>query len=264
MKLLLLALLSSAAVTVSFAQATNQPRDPAPGNSTPPPPVASNADEVTELSPFTVSADSFRGYYASQTLAGSRLKTRVDEVASSIQILTPEFLDDVGATNASELFLYTTSTEASGINGNFSDFSVGVVTTGDASTRINPQGSQRVRGLAAADLTRNYFLTLLPSDRFNTESVEINRGANAMLFGLGSPAGIVNTQIATAKFKNSREVRVDVDSEGSLRFNGTVNQVLVPEKVAARFSVLRDNQNFYQKPTFEDDHRFFGAVTARP
>jgi len=264
MKLPLLALFSTAAVIVSFAQTAAQPRDPAPGASTSPPLEAAKPDEVTEMSPFTVSTESFQGYYASQTLAGSRLKTRVDEVASSIQILTPEFLDDVGATNATELFLYTTSTEASGINGNFSDFATGATTTSDAGARTNPQGSQRVRGLASADLTRNYFLSLLPSDRFNTESVEINRGANAMLFGLGSPAGIANTQLATAKFKNSREFRVDVDSEGSLRLNGTVNQVVIPKKLAVRFSAVRDDQNYYQKPAFENDHRTFGAVTARP
>lgn len=265
MKSPLLAFLTTAVAVVSFAQTNPQPNNPAPASAaTPPPPAGASNEEVVELSPFVVSADSFQGYYASQTLAGSRLKTRVDEVASSIQILTPEFLDDIGATNANELFLYTTSTESSGINGNFSDFSAGTTTTGDAGSRVNPQGSQRVRGLASADLTRNYFLTLIPSDRFNTEAVEINRGANAMLFGLGSPAGIVNTQLSTAKFKNTREVRVDADNEGSLRLSGTVNQVLVPQKLAVRLSAVSDHQNFYQKPTFDNDERLFGALTARP
>ena len=132
------------------------------------PPAGSTAgsaaqQEVLELSPFQVTAEAFKGYYASQTLAGSRLKMNVDEIASSVQIITPEFMQDVGATNLNQLFLFTTSTEASGINGNFSDFNVGTTSTGDQSSRVNPQGSQRVRGIAGADLTRNYFLSLMSS-----------------------------------------------------------------------------------------------------
>lgn len=264
-----LALLAGA----TFAFGQSAPAAPASNESAPPAapkPVSDSASatadkkEVVELSPFVVSAETFNGYFAPQTLAGSRLKTNVDEVASSIQILTPEFLKDVGATNANELFLYTTSTESSGINGNFSDYSTGTTSTSDETSRVNPQGSQRVRGITGADLTRNYFLSLIPSDRFNTEVIEINRGANAILFGLGSPAGIVNTQIAGAKFKNTREVRVDVDNEGSLRSEATVNQVLLPGRLAVRLSGVSDDQKFYQHPTFENDHRTYGAFTLRP
>ncbi|MFM1749499.1 MAG: hypothetical protein RLZZ188_3165 [Verrucomicrobiota bacterium] len=132
--------------------------------------------EALELSPFQVTAETFKGYFASQTLAGSRLKTNLDEVAAAIQIVTPEFMQDVGATSLNDLFLYTTSTESAGINGNFSNYNVGSTSTGDDSNRVNPQGSQRVRGISGADLTRNYFLTLIPSDRFNIEMTEINRG----------------------------------------------------------------------------------------
>ncbi|MDQ5979511.1 MAG: hypothetical protein QG602_2485, partial [Verrucomicrobiota bacterium] len=163
-----------------------------------------------------------------------------------------------------ELFLFTTSTESSGINGNFSDFTTGTTSTGDETSRINPQGSQRVRGIAGADLTRNYFLSLIPSDRFNTDLTEINRGANAILFGLGSPAGIVNTQLAGAKFRNSRQVRVEVDDQGSFRIEADANQVLVPGKLAVRVAAVRDNVEYYQKPASESDKRYFGALTARP
>jgi hypothetical protein len=93
-----------------------------------------DADEIIELSPFTVTAETFNGYYAAQTLAGTRLKTNLDEVASSIQVVTPEFMADVGANNLNDLFLFTTSTEASGINGNFSDYTEGETATNDTVT----------------------------------------------------------------------------------------------------------------------------------
>ena len=40
--------------------------------------------------------------------------------------------------------------------------------------------------------------------------------------------------------------------------------MIIPKKLAVRFSALRDDENYYQKPAFEDDHRTFGALTARP
>ncbi len=220
--------------------------------------------EALELSPFQVTAETFKGYFASQTLAGSRLKTNLDEVAASIQIVTPEFMQDIGATSLNDLFLYTTSTESAGINGNFSNYNVGSTSTGDDSNRVNPQGSQRVRGISGADLTRNYFLTLIPSDRFNIEMTEINRGANAILFGLGSPAGIANTQLTGARFRNGYQARADVDSEGSLRAEADVNQVLVPRRLSMRLSTVRDDRRYYQQPAFDNDRRLFGAFTAHP
>lgn len=226
--------------------------------------VAPSSDEVIELSPFTVSSMQDTGYLAAQTLAGTRLKTNVEDVAASIQILTPEFLQDVGASNLNDLFLYTTNTEAAGLNGNFSNAVTGETSVGDASTRVNPQAAQRVRGLAAADITRNYFLSVIPTDRFNTDRVEINRGANAILFGLGSPSGIANTGLAQAQFRNAGRALVQLDSEGSLREELDINQVLVPHRLALRVSALQDETKYYQRPAFENDRRLYAALAARP
>jgi hypothetical protein len=228
------------------------------------PPPSAPPVETIELSPFVVSAVSDNGYQATQTLAGTRLKTDLRDIAASVQILTPEFLDDVGANNLNELFIYTTNTEASGLNGNFSNATPGSTSVGDASTRVDPQGSQRVRGLASADVTRNYFLTLIPTDRFNTERVEINRGANAILFGLGSPAGIANTGMSSAQFRNFGQTKIHVDSEGSFRTELDINRELIKKRLAVRAIALRDETKYYQRPAFQDDQRLYLAMAARP
>ena len=60
-------------------------------------------EDVFELSPFTVSAADSDGYRATNTLAGTRLKTNLNEVGTAISIITEEFLDDTGITDASTL-----------------------------------------------------------------------------------------------------------------------------------------------------------------
>lgn len=225
---------------------------------------SSSAEQVFELSPFVVDATSDTGYYASQTLAGTRIKTDVRDVGASIQILTSEFLDDVGAENVNDLFLYTTNTESAGLGGNFTDYTVGQTSLGDEAFRVDPQGAQRVRGLTSADVARNYFPTRLPGDRFLTERVEINRGANSILFGLGSPAGIVNTSLKQARYSDFGELRHRFDSEGSQRMEFDYNKEIIEDKLSIRTAAVADRKEFRQKPAFEDQDRFYVNVLADP
>lgn len=69
---------------------------------------SAESEEVFELSPFTVNAPEDAGYLATGTLAGGRLKTPVNTVGSSTQVVTEELLQ------------YTTSTENAGVLGDFS------------------------------------------------------------------------------------------------------------------------------------------------
>src|SRR6185369_12294223 len=84
-------------------------------------------------------------YYASQTLAGGRLRQDIKDLGSSIQVVTKEFMDDLGVTGIEELFQYTTSTEVGGILGNFTgasdNSSNGETSTGGA--RRDPDGTVR-------------------------------------------------------------------------------------------------------------------------
>ncbi len=75
--------------------------------------------ELVELSPFVVQTEPDRGYYSSQTMAGGRLRQEIKDTGSSIQVVTKQFMDDLGVTGVEELFQYTTGTEVGGIMGNY-------------------------------------------------------------------------------------------------------------------------------------------------
>lgn len=68
-------------------------------------PVRTNADGVVELSPFQVDASSDVGYYATNTLAGSRLNTKVGDLASSITVVTKQQAEDTGAIDIQDMFI---------------------------------------------------------------------------------------------------------------------------------------------------------------
>ncbi len=218
-------------------------------------------ESIYELSPFSVSADGDEGYRAASTLAGSRIRTNLGDVATSISVITREFLEDTGATNSEDLLVYTTGTEVVGLGGNYSG-GVNVGSGGVPSTGLNgPLTQTRVRGLAGADRTRNYFSSLIEFDSYNTERIEINRGANAALFGLGSPAGIINNSLKQASFANSNEAEFRIGSFGSARASFDVNRELVENTFAVRFAALRNDREYEQDGAFSEDTRFFATAT---
>ena len=225
-------------------------------------------DPAVELSPFLVQENSDQGYYASQTLAGGRLRQDIKDLGTSIQVITKEFMDDLGVTGVEELFQYTTSTEVAGILGNFTgatDSGGGETNTGEA--RRNPDGTTRVRGLAAPDRARNFFKTDIPFDAYNTDRVDINRGANSFLFGLGSPAGLTNTGMTKARFRNTNELNTRIGSGGknpSYRGSFNLNRVLIKDTLAVHGALLMDRTQYRQQPTYKDDDRQYGAITYRP
>lgn len=219
-------------------------------------------EEVIDLSPFVVTGDDDIGYQATSTLAGTRLRTSLRDIGSSISIVNEELLNDTGSTNIEDVLVFTPNTEIGGLGGNFSG-SQGASPIPEQQ-RDNPSGGiTRVRGLASADLTRDYFLTDVPFDTFNTDRIDIQRGANSALFGLGSPGGIVNATTIRADFLGNRgRVRFETDQYGTARYSMRYNQ-MIEDVVAIRVAALSENKEFEQKQAFMDDDRIFVAATAK-
>jgi outer membrane receptor protein involved in Fe transport len=221
-----------------------------------------NDENVITLSPFEVTGDNDVGYQATSTLAGTRLRTDLRDVGSSISIVNEEFLRDTGSQNIEDVLIFTPNTEIGGLGGNHSG-SQGASAIPEQQRDDPSGGLTRVRGLASADLTRDYFLTNIPFDTFNTDRVEVQRGANSALYGLGSPGGIVNASTIKADFLGNRgRARFETDQYGTARYSMRHNQ-MIGDHVAVRIAALSEDKGFEQKQAFMEDNRLFGAVTVK-
>ena len=220
-------------------------------------------EEVIELSPFTVDADQNTGYRATSTLAGTRLNTQLRDLGGAISVMTPELFEDTGATDAESVLAYGLSTEISGANGNFASPSIARGVSDTTSARREPHKANRVRGLAEATLTRGQFLTDIPFDGYNTNMVTVNRGPNSLLFGIGSPGGVIDNGLKKASLsRDFGEVSVRFGERGSHRETVDYNKVLVDDRLALRFAAMNETTEFQQRPAFEDDRRFYVAFDA--
>ncbi|MBK1877232.1 TonB-dependent receptor plug domain-containing protein [Pelagicoccus mobilis] len=226
-------------------------------------PEADEEEDVFELSPFVVQAEEDVGYRSTATLAGTRIKTDLKDVAASVSSYTKEFLDDLGATNAEELLVFATGAEVGGLGGNLTvnrvsgqglDFTLGTLELNSAT---------RVRGLAAADNTRGFFQSIIPMDSYNTDRVTVNRGANNILFGLGSPAGIIDRSLSQAGGDRTR-LKIRMDKFGSLRTELDVGRQIIEDKLALRLIALSEQKEYEQTSAFNDQERFYLTADYSP
>jgi len=252
----------SVLATAAYPQAASK-SDTIPVEPAAPPSGTPADDELLVLTPFEISSARDTGYQATQTLAGTRIRTDLKDVGSAISVITKDFMTDIGATGSATLLQYTTNAEVAGTRGTYAG--LGNSTSLDESSNLrSPEGANRVRGLASADSTRDFFVTDIPWDGFNVDRIDIQRGPNSILFGLGSPAGIINASTHNADFRNFGEVSARTGSYGSTRGSIDINQQLLPGVLAIRVDSLLSDQKFEQKPAFENDKRLYGALRFDP
>ena len=221
-------------------------------------------ETVLELSPFVTTAAADRGYAATSSLAGTRIRTDLRDIANAISVVTSDFMKDVNATDSASLLVYTANTETAGSGGNYSGGSLNGTFIDQVGPARAPQNNSRVRGLASADLTRDYFPTTMVFDSYNTERVEISRGPNATLFGLGSPGGIINNQLVRPTLKNKNRVEFGLGSFGTQRAVADFDRVLIPGVFGLRVALLDENAKFQQNYTHEKDRRVFASLHLSP
>ncbi|HTY30365.1 TonB-dependent receptor plug domain-containing protein, partial [Mycobacterium sp.] len=253
--------------TVSWAQAQTAPSAATQASPTTTAATTSPAnpsgEEIVRLNPFEVSTSRNVGYQAYDTLAGTRIRTDLKDVGASISVLTKEFLDDIGATDNGTLLQYTTDAEVAGTRGTYAGLGNGT-SVDESSTLRAPAGAQRVRGLAAADLTRDFFVTDIPWDSYNVDRIDILRGPNSFLFGLGSPAGIVNASTRSAEYRDMGSVENRVGSYGTVRDSIDLNVNLLPDVLAIRVDGLWDDHKYEQKQAWQKDKRYTTAIRFDP
>ena len=214
------------------------------------PAKAAVSDEVIELSPFITNSASEQGYVATSSLAGSRVNTPLKDIAAQIDVMTLEFINDIGATTIEESVAFSTN------NNNITDQNTGP-NGGITTTRA----SGRARGFDAITTSADFYATNLPSELYNVERITLANGPQSILFGLGNAGGAIDTSTKRALMRSANEVSLRGDNNGSFRSTLDVNRVLLPQRLAFRFAAVRNEGKSSVEHAFNRQSRAFGALT---
>lgn len=220
-------------------------------------------EDVVQLSPFEVTGSN-RGYQATNTMSGTRLNTKLEDLAASISVITKEQMADFGMLDMNDIFLYEASTEG---NQTFTDFSFDRNGYPTDNTSLEPNYANRVRGLNSANVARGNFETTgrVPLDPINIEAVEISRGPNANIFGLGNASGTVNQVPISANLSRAiTQAQFRGDSHGGYRSSLDVSRFIFKDRLAVRGSAVYQHTGYVRKPSGTDTVRLNGMVKYRP
>jgi iron complex outermembrane receptor protein len=220
--------------------------------------AAATKDSIVTLSPFTVTSESEKGYLATQTLNGTRLNTSLRDVGAAMSIFTERLLDDLAASSIYDLVAFAPNTDP--YVGNVLD------TSGNGNAFLTTQSPQYVtRGGNTALISQDFFSTpAVPPDRYNAENLTFTRGPNAILFGLGNPAGAFTSSSKRAQFKNAYQLELRGDDNGGLRTSIDLNRVLVPNRLALRYAGLHEDAEGFREPSGNSQRRHFFAARYTP
>lgn len=173
-------------------------------------------DDVITIADFIV-VGATQGYLASVSNTGTRLNQNIKELPIPVEIVTRDFIEDTGALTVAEALQFTAGLETN------------ITTTGQGEN-FDRRGSTafRLRGFVSQTALRNGFRREGTADTINIAQVDVVRGPNALLYGIGNFGGVVNYVTAEPVFDDFRHsVGLTVGSWGLLRTTYDVTGPLI-------------------------------------
>jgi len=199
------------------------------------------ADDVTiKLSEFTVGADRASGYRAQSAITATGFGANILDVPVTINVLTGEFVADIGATLQSEVLRFVP----------------GVITNPNYESYINIRGFSGLQSYRNSQYRRQLYST------WGMDRIEVIKGSSSIFFGLVRPGGVVNYITKKAEF-NTRggDTRVTFGSWDFKR--AEVNYNYGGDRVAARIGVGGIDAEGWRNDDFKKEHYLGGTVAVK-
>jgi len=173
------------------------------------PPAEAAKETTLELSPFTVTAESDRGYGATTAYTATRIGVPILETPLNVQVVTRQLMDDQGVRSLLQSLAYTSGLSGDSLSfagGNQNSSGSGSTIRGFIPTLILQNGFRRSAAIGAGgDLSVE-----------NAERVEVVKGPASVFFGQAAPGGLIN--IITRKPTQKKAAELEY-SLGNYEFN---------------------------------------------
>lgn len=237
--------------------------------------------EVYELSPFVVDASEDDRYWSSNSVSGTSLNTRIQDLPMSIEVINGQFIEDLGATNLEEALAYSSGIFQSDLSDEIRTLGANRYGSADVSPSslggVNGHYDKAlvIRGFNVPFQNRDGFRygglvaqygTILGgiSDASNIDRLEVVRGPNSLLYGVGVLSGIVNVIPKRPLSAQSREFSVGVGSEGYWRTTigatGPLSKDLWGGRLNYRFGATLENGDHWTDWRSKDLEYYVGQL----
>ncbi len=154
------------------------------------PAAPASGDQPVILSEFRVDTTKDRGYVATNATTGTRLNLEIKAVPLPIEVITREFIDDIGAVDIKEALEYSAGIIQDQV-ATSNNFLFSPSGTGAAGSISRDTTTINIRGLNTRSFLRNGFRQDTVTDVINVDRLEVARGPQSLLYGVASLGGVV-------------------------------------------------------------------------
>lgn len=188
-----------------------------------------------------------KGYNAKKSRTATRTETELKDTPQSISVVTQDVIRDQSIQSISEAVRYIPGVTASQGEGNR-----------DA---LNFRGAGVTTGDFYQDGIRDDIQTY--RDLYNTDRIEVIRGANAMIFGRGGSGGVINRVTKEAGWDPVRELSLSYGAynqkRGTIDIGNAINDV-----AAFRLNAVYENSDSYRSGVELERYGITPTFTIRP
>jgi iron complex outermembrane recepter protein len=156
---------------------------------------------IFDLDPMHVEGKATDSYYATNTFSGTRFNTQLLALPKTVEVMTSEFIEDLGAVELSEVLKYS---------GSVADNSSGAPDDITGS-------SFAIRGYSTFTTYRNGYRSFGIADNMFIDRIEIIKGPSSVFSGTIEPGGTINVITRRPPRRAEGYVRLRVASEDSTR-----------------------------------------------
>jgi iron complex outermembrane receptor protein len=204
----------------------------ASAQTTPSAPATAKAEEETiELPQFTVVSGADDGWTAASSMSGTRTNVAIKDLPRSVQVLTSEFLNDIGADTMSDAAAFMTGVTSQGKQDAVFD-----------NNTLTLRGMRQNRHYR--DGVKEGFVGMI-NDNASIDRIEILRGPSSLLAGVSEPGGMVNVISKRPRTRNEASVRFSLGSWDYTRAEVDVSRNLT-KKLALRAVVAYQSNNTWR------------------
>jgi len=225
-------------------------------------------DDTILLSPFEVTTEKDKGYKATNATSGTRLNTSIKDAPVAIEVITSDFIRDIGSANLRDALRYSAGVQIQNQN-DYGNYTSGYTNSGGVN---NPSGRTAdksdsnfvMRGFLTENVLRDGFRRRVTTDSIDISRVEVIRGPAALLYGTGNFGGVVNYIPKSPDERAHENVELTVGSNDFYRFTADTTGPLIrgasgKSKLAYRLNLaVQDNGDATQ---FYDNRKVFVAPT---
>lgn len=186
-------------------------------------------DEVEVIAPAISDTQPVKGYNAKKSITATKTDTDLIDVPQSVTVFTQDLIKDMSIQSMTEVVQYVPGVQASQGEGNR-----------DA---VNFRGAGVTTGDFYLDGVRDDIQTY--RDFYNTDRIEVLKGANAMIFGRGGSGGVINRVSKEAGWDPVRELSLSYGAYDHKRTTIDIGDA-ISEGAAFRVNAVYEDSDSYR------------------